>query len=124
MLCCLVDSSERSFACFICLLLWHKFKQVIPIIMLRRKRVGLGLCCFVIMATAILVGVQTKANGYQPTPIYSDFNVNRTFDAGNEVYFKPFAHAGSFCVGIITGKCTWVANKACHLNRGAYDNPP
>ncbi|XP_022672835.1 nose resistant to fluoxetine protein 6-like isoform X2 [Varroa destructor] len=76
---------------------------VIPIIMLRRKRVGLGLCCFVIMATAILVGVQTKANGYQPTPIYSDFNVNRTFDAGNEVYFKPFAHAGSFCVGIITG---------------------
>ncbi|OQR70011.1 nose resistant to fluoxetine protein 6-like [Tropilaelaps mercedesae] len=76
---------------------------VIPIIMLRRKRLGLGLCFFVIMTTAILVGVQTKANGYQPTPIYSDSNVNRSFDASNEVYFKPFAHAGSFCVGIITG---------------------
>ncbi|XP_028969093.1 nose resistant to fluoxetine protein 6 [Galendromus occidentalis] len=76
---------------------------VIPIIMLRRKRLGLGLCALVIFGTAVMVGIQTKVNSYQPTPIYSDPNVNRTFDASNEVYFKPFAHAGSFCIGIITG---------------------
>ncbi|KAM7304827.1 nose resistant to fluoxetine protein 6 [Ixodes scapularis] len=76
---------------------------IIPMIMLRRKKLGFALLFLVTLATSTLVAVQTKMNHYGPTAIYTDSNINKTVEAGNDVYFKPFAHAGAFCVGIATG---------------------
>lgn len=74
----------------------------IPFVMLKRKKLAFFFLILVVVATSVLVAVQTKINHFQPTAIYIDPNINQTFEAGNQVYFKPFAHAGAFCVGIAT----------------------
>ncbi|CAN7993158.1 unnamed protein product, partial [Ixodes hexagonus] len=89
---------------------------IIPMVMLKRKKLGFVLLFLVTLATSTLVAVQTKINDYGPTAIYTDSNINKTVEAGNDVYFKPFAHAGAFCVGIATGYAV-LAFGAIKINR-------
>ncbi|XP_054919233.1 nose resistant to fluoxetine protein 6-like [Dermacentor andersoni] len=76
---------------------------VIPMLMIRYKKVGFAVLTLVVLVTSAMVAIQTRLYDYGPTAIYIDTNINKTIDAGNQVYFKPFAHAGAFCVGIATG---------------------
>ncbi|XP_064459149.1 nose resistant to fluoxetine protein 6-like [Ornithodoros turicata] len=88
----------------------------IPFVMLKRKKLGFFFLFLVILGTTVLVALQTKLNHFQPTAIYIDPNINQTFEAGNQIYFKPFAHAGAFCIGIATAYAVLIYG-AAKINR-------
>ncbi|XP_037291593.2 O-acyltransferase like protein [Rhipicephalus microplus] len=79
----------------------------VPLIMLRRMKLGVFLLVGSTVATAAYVIFQTYTLDYQPLPLLlSDANQARPSDTVDYVYIKPFTHVGSYCTGILFGYLT------------------
>ncbi|KAK8773681.1 hypothetical protein V5799_011786 [Amblyomma americanum] len=87
----------------------------VPLIILRRyiRRPYLG-ALFAALATVVssaYTGVVSYLNNYQPAVIFTHTDVSYTIGTANQIYFKPFAHVGSFCIGVLLGYYIYVAPK-------------
>ncbi|KAH7983989.1 hypothetical protein HPB52_016028 [Rhipicephalus sanguineus] len=79
----------------------------VPLIMIRREKLGVFLLLGSTVATAAYVIFQTYTLDYQPLPLLlSDPNQERPSNTVDYVYIKPFTHAGSYCTGILFGYLT------------------
>ncbi|KAH7980212.1 hypothetical protein HPB49_013832 [Dermacentor silvarum] len=79
----------------------------VPLIMIRREKLGVFLLLGSTVATAAYVIFQTYTLDYQPLPLLlSDPNQARPSNTVDFVYIKPFTHVGSYCIGILFGYLT------------------
>ncbi|XP_065288957.1 nose resistant to fluoxetine protein 6-like isoform X2 [Dermacentor albipictus] len=83
----------------------------IPLIMIRRPYLGALLAALATVVSCAYTGVVSYLNRYQPTVIFTHTDVSHTIATANEIYFKPFAHVGSFCIGVLLGYYIYVAPK-------------
>ncbi|KAH9361429.1 hypothetical protein HPB48_003897 [Haemaphysalis longicornis] len=49
---------------------------IVPIVILRHKKLGFALLILVVLATSAMVAIQTRLYDYGPTAIYTDSNIN------------------------------------------------
>ncbi|XP_064457883.1 nose resistant to fluoxetine protein 6-like [Ornithodoros turicata] len=76
---------------------------IIPVIMLKREKLGLFLMAALVAAPTIYVIVQTYIMDYQPLPLMLDVDERRPTETTDYVYVRPFTHVGSYCSGILFG---------------------
>ncbi|XP_064458662.1 nose resistant to fluoxetine protein 6-like [Ornithodoros turicata] len=84
---------------------------IIPVIMISRPHVGTFLAVVASIASIVYVAVLTYLNGYQPSVIFTDHDIDLTVETVNQIYFRPFAHVGPFCIGIVLGYYIHAAKK-------------
>ncbi|XP_037270632.2 nose resistant to fluoxetine protein 6 [Rhipicephalus microplus] len=83
----------------------------IPLLMIRRPYLGALLAALLTVVSSAYTGVVSYLNNYQPAVIFTHTDVSYTIGTANQIYFKPFAHIGSFCIGILLGYYIYVAPK-------------
>ncbi|KAH9361426.1 hypothetical protein HPB48_003900 [Haemaphysalis longicornis] len=83
----------------------------IPLVMIRRPYLGALLAALATVMSSAYTGVVSYLNNYQPAVIFTHTDVNYTIGTANQIYFKPFAHVGSFCIGVLLGYYIYVAPK-------------
>lgn len=71
--------------------------------MLKSPRNGLIIAVVSTVATTVYVGYTTVSLGLQPTVVFTSTNIDSTVNTTNLVQFRPWAHVGSFNVGILLG---------------------
>ncbi|XP_029847071.3 nose resistant to fluoxetine protein 6 isoform X1 [Ixodes scapularis] len=75
----------------------------VPLIMLRREKLGLFLMGTATTAASVYVVILTYMRDYQPLPLLMDTNQQRPSDTVDYVYVRPFTHVGSYCSGLLFG---------------------
>ncbi|KAH7980548.1 hypothetical protein HPB49_017122 [Dermacentor silvarum] len=83
----------------------------IPLVMIRRPYLGALLAALATVVSSAYTGVVSYLNNYQPAVIFTHTDVSYTIGTANQIYFKPFAHVGSFCIGVLLGYYIYVAPK-------------
>ncbi|KAK8777069.1 hypothetical protein V5799_029586, partial [Amblyomma americanum] len=83
----------------------------IPLVMIRRPYLGALFAALATVVSSAYTGVVSYLNNYQPAVIFTHTDVSYTIGTANQIYFKPFAHVGSFCIGVLLGYYIYVAPK-------------
>ncbi|XP_054710343.1 nose resistant to fluoxetine protein 6-like [Uloborus diversus] len=76
---------------------------IILIPLLRWPKVGLSMCVLGIIASVVYSGVGTYVNNYPPTMLFAHPDPDQRNKYWANFYFKPFVHAGPYCIGLLTG---------------------
>ncbi|XP_022658994.1 nose resistant to fluoxetine protein 6-like [Varroa jacobsoni] len=76
---------------------------IIPIIMLRSPKHGVLIAVISTISTILYIAYTTVSLGLQPTVVFTSTNIDSTVNTTNLVQFRPWAHVGSFNVGIVLG---------------------
>ncbi|XP_064459153.1 nose resistant to fluoxetine protein 6-like [Ornithodoros turicata] len=76
---------------------------IIPVLMLKRPRLGFTLALLVILSTSTAVSVQAYINSYQPVSIYGQPELDKTLEMMKYIYYRPYVHMASYSIGIIVG---------------------
>ncbi|KFM82899.1 Nose resistant to fluoxetine protein 6, partial [Stegodyphus mimosarum] len=71
--------------------------------LLRWPKVGLSLSVLTILASVIYSGIGTYVNQYPPTMLFAHPDPNQRIAYWAHFYFRPFVHAGPYCIGILAG---------------------
>ncbi|CAL1275765.1 unnamed protein product [Larinioides sclopetarius] len=71
--------------------------------MLRWPKVGILFSIFTIIASIIYSGVGTYVNEYPPTMLFAHPDPEQRIDYWARFYFRPFVHAGPYCIGMLAG---------------------
>ncbi|KAF8782093.1 hypothetical protein HNY73_012423 [Argiope bruennichi] len=74
---------------------------IIPI--LKYPRVGLSIAFLGMLASVIANGVTTYVNEYPPTMLFVHPDPDQRIQYWANMYFKPFSHAGPYCIGLMVG---------------------
>ncbi|XP_028968135.1 nose resistant to fluoxetine protein 6-like [Galendromus occidentalis] len=77
--------------------------MIIPIIMLKSPKNGMIVAIVSTIVTTVYVGYTTVSLGLQPTVVFTSTDIDSTVNTTNLVQFRPWAHVGSFNVGILLG---------------------
>ncbi|CAN7994084.1 unnamed protein product [Ixodes hexagonus] len=75
----------------------------VPLVMLRREKLGLFLMALATTAATAYVVVLTYLKDYQPLPLLMDTDQMRPSNTVDHVYVRPFTHVGSYCSGLLFG---------------------
>ncbi|XP_064457161.1 nose resistant to fluoxetine protein 6-like isoform X2 [Ornithodoros turicata] len=68
----------------------------------------------VTVASALYTVIHTYVGGYYPTALVISTDIQKLFDTADNIYMKPYSHAGPVAVGIIFG---WLAVQRHKLSR-------
>ncbi|OQR67746.1 nose resistant to fluoxetine protein 6-like [Tropilaelaps mercedesae] len=76
---------------------------IIPVLMLRNPRQGAVLALLSTIGTILYIAYTTVKLGLQPTVVFTSTDIDSTVNTTNLIQFRPWAHVGSFNVGILLG---------------------
>ncbi|KAG8200755.1 hypothetical protein JTE90_022356 [Oedothorax gibbosus] len=71
--------------------------------LLRWPRIGLGLTVMTIIASILCAGVGTYIHNFPPTMLFAHPDPDQRIEYWAKLYFRPFVHAGPYCVGMLAG---------------------